>query len=176
MHTYLAANHKRNVKQRETTDFKALLGQWERRVLSANKAFSNGQWLSTLALYNQAIALANQLIAISPYRKEAMFSLLVSFHNLSDTYLQYASEAPPEERTAIYHMALATLSEVQTRIDTQAMLLPDNTEVLRARRIAHQQRWLLLKQHPELENALSNTPSIDNSFTVFAATAGKVSH
>ncbi|WOI37046.1 hypothetical protein R1T43_17920 [Alteromonas sp. CI.11.F.A3] len=176
MHTYLAANHKRNVKQHDTSDFKALLGQWERQVLNANNAFSNRQWLSTLALYNQAIALANQLIAISPYRKEATFSLLVSFHNLSDTYLQYASEAPSEERMAIYHMSLATLSEVQTRFDTQAMLLPDNTDVLRARRIAHQQRWLLLKQHPELENALNNPPTIDNSFTVFAATAGKVSH
>jgi hypothetical protein len=39
MHTYRAANHKRNVKQRDTTDFKALLGQWERRVLSAITRF-----------------------------------------------------------------------------------------------------------------------------------------
>ncbi|CAD5292196.1 conserved hypothetical protein [Alteromonas sp. 38] len=174
MHTYLAAPLNRNVKKYDTTDFKTLLGNWEKRIVAGNNAFSQKHWLSSIALYYQAIALANQLMRVSPYRKEATVSLLVSFHNLSDTYLQFATETKPDERMGIYQMALTALCEVKNRIDAVAILLPDNPDVRRAKCIAHQQRWLLSKQHPQLATDLTSTLAFDTSSTPLVAYTSKV--
>ncbi len=176
MHTYLAANHKRNVKQHGTTDFKTILGKWEKCIVSANNAFSQKHWLSSIALYYRAIALANQLLRLSPYRKEAIFSLLVSFHNLSDTYVQYALETETDERTGIYKMALTALRDVKNRIEAQAILLADNPDVLRAKRIANQQPWLLLKQYPQLSTDLTSSLANKSSSTALTAKKNKTNH
>lgn len=134
-------------KKSKTLAFNTLFASWERTIVAGNHAYSNNQLLTALALYNQAIDLANQMISTAPYRKEASFSLLVSFHNLADTFLQHVDHHKQRQQLDIYEMALNSITEAKDRMDMLATKYPDSSEILRCKHLAYQQLWLFKKQH-----------------------------
>lgn len=99
-----------------------LLARWQQLTQQANQYFRLEQNAAALPLYQQALALAEQLLQ-QPLQGSSLAALVISRHNLADCYLQLAQPlAAATELCQAWqqlHCCAARLTQQQ-----QSMLLP----------------------------------------------------
>lgn len=80
---------------------------WKGLICAGNSCFDEGQTLSALAHYHQAIRQAEMLVDECENTREVVAALVVSYHNLADLYLRDGHVNLADHSLCIVHQKLS---------------------------------------------------------------------